>query len=123
MSVTPESFAQNHKPAPRRRKRMDATFSGPMRPVGEGVKMNSTGNGWNILLQSCLDENVSGLMLLFCPAQKEFMEDMHRRVKEGAAINEAFIVVGLANTLWQGMAIDAEIRKDEETEEVCAYMV
>ena len=123
MSVNPESFAQNHKPAPRRRKRMDADFSGPVRPVGEGVKQNSTGNGWNVLIQSCLDENVSGLLLIFCPAQKAFIEDMHRVVKEGAAVNEAFLIAGLPNTMWNGMAIDAEVRVDKETGDVCCYLV
>ncbi len=112
MNAVAQRFAEAATDLPPRNTTVAANYVGPLRPFGKGLIANSTGNGWNILMENPLNTTEQCVVLVFSEAQHAVMAEMHEAVKGGDEFQCA--IAGRKGGEWMGRRVTIELREDEQ---------
>ncbi len=112
MNAVAQRFAEAATVLPPRNVTVAASYVGPLRPFGKGLVPNSTGNGWNILMENPLNPTEQCVVLVFSEAQYAVMAEMHEAVKGGDEFRCA--IAGRKGGAWNDVPVSIELREDEE---------
>ncbi len=113
MSAIENSYAANATATTPRRVLIPLDYKGPLRPFGNGMQPNESGNGWNILVENPMQPEMQGLLFVFTDVQKAEVESVYQQVIGG---NEfACLIAGPEGEFWSGAACTIRIRELGDT--------